>query len=92
MSNQQCDKKPKEIAQKVMAKSKLGFDCCAGAIDGMLVWIDQPRELECDLAKCPSSKFICVRKHKFGLNLQGTCYSEGCFLYDCIAHPASTFD
>jgi hypothetical protein len=38
------------------------------------------------------SKVFCGRKHKFGLNLQGTCDSEGHFLDVCIGHPASTSD
>ena len=87
-----CHKKQREIARKFMLKSKPGFECCAGAINGMLVWIECPSELECGTAQCGSSNFFCERKHKFGLNLQGTCDLEGCFLDVCIAHPASTSD
>jgi hypothetical protein len=73
-----------------MSKSKPGFHCCAGAIDGMLLWLERPSEEECDIAQCGSSKFFCCWKHKFGLNLQGTCDANGHFLDVCIGHPAST--
>ena len=53
---------------------------------------ERPSEEECDDANCPSSKFFCGRKHKFGLNLQGTCDSDGRFLDICIGHPAATSD
>jgi DDE superfamily endonuclease len=35
---------------------------------------------------------LCGRKHKFGLNLQGTCDSECRFLDLYIQHPTSTLD
>jgi hypothetical protein len=64
----------------------------AGAIDGMLLWIEWPSEAECDIACCSSVKFFCRRKHKFGLNLQSTCDLKCRFLDLNIAHPASTSD
>jgi hypothetical protein len=87
-----CHNKQHEIALGFKEKSRPEFGCCAGAIDGMLLWIEWPSEEECELARCGSVKFFCGRKHKFGLNLQGTCDSEGCFLDVCIGHPASTSD
>jgi hypothetical protein len=39
-----------------------------------------------------AKKFFCGRKHKFGLNLQGTCDAEGRFVDVSIGHPASTSD
>ena len=60
-----------------MAKNEPRFDCCAGAINKMLVWIEHPSEIECNIAKCGSSKFFCGKKHKFGLNLQRTSTLKG---------------
>ena len=73
-------------------KSKVGFSCCAGCIDGMLLWIEKPNDFECQRANCGSKKFFCGRKHKFGLNMQAVCDHEGRFLDVSIAHPASTSD
>jgi hypothetical protein len=58
----------------------------------MLLWIERPTEYEALLAQCGPKKFFCGRKHKFGLNLQGTCDSECRFLDVAIGHPASTSD
>ena len=59
----------------------------------MLLLIERSSEEECKKAKCSFSEFFCGRKHKFGLNLQGTCDSDGKeFLDVCIGHPASTSD
>jgi hypothetical protein len=60
------------IAVGFKGKSQAGFDTCCGAIDGMLLWTEKPSENECLKAGCGSKKFFCRRKHKFGLNLQGS--------------------
>jgi DDE superfamily endonuclease len=54
--------------------------------------MEKPSKADCLKAQCGSKKFFCGRKHKFGLNLQGTCDAEGKFLDISIAHPASTSD
>jgi hypothetical protein len=59
------------IAEGFRRKSAANFDCCAGAIDGILVWIHKPSQEECTKAGCSDGKFFCGRKHKFGLNYQG---------------------
>ena len=63
-----------------------------GAIDGMLLWMEKPTEEDCKIAECGPKKFFCGRKHKFGLNFQGTCDSKGRFMDVCVRHPASTSD
>jgi DDE superfamily endonuclease len=73
-------------------RSQPGFDTCCGAIDGMLLWTERPSDNECIKAGYGVKKFFCGRKHKFGVNLQGTCDSECRFLDICIQHPASTSD
>jgi hypothetical protein len=84
--------KQQELALAFKAKSAAGIDCCVGAVDGMLLWIERPTNADCERAHCGSKKFFCGRKHKFGLNLQATCDAEGKFLDVSIAHPASTSD
>jgi hypothetical protein len=62
--------KQKEIASAFYNASSAGFDSCAGAIDGILIWTQKPSEK--DAAKCGlgQKKFLCGRKNKFGLNCQ----------------------
>jgi DDE superfamily endonuclease len=80
------------IAAGFRKRSQPGFSSCCGAIDGMLLWTERYSEQECAKAGCGPKKFFCGRKHKFGLNMQGTCDSECRFLDVCIQHPASTSD
>jgi DDE superfamily endonuclease len=68
------------------------FDCCAGAIDGILIWLEKPSGIHCELSECGAKKFFCGRKKKFGLNMQATCDHEKRFLDICLKHPASTSD
>ena len=39
----------------------------------MLVWIEKPTEKDSEVAKCGTKKFFCIRKGKFGVNLQAMC-------------------
>jgi DDE superfamily endonuclease len=84
--------KQRAIAESFRRKSGASFECCAGAIDGILVWIHKPTEEECAMAGCSSGKFFCGRKHKFGLNCQAVCDSRGKFLEVSIIYPGSTSD
>jgi DDE superfamily endonuclease len=87
-----CHEKQKQLALAFKAKSAAAIDCCVGATDGMLLWIERPTNVDCDRAECGPKKFFCGRKHKFGLNMQATCDADGMFLDVSIAHPASTSD
>jgi hypothetical protein len=40
-----------------------GFSICAGAINGLLVWIEKPTAEDCEVAKCGP------KKKKFGLDM-----------------------
>ncbi|MGH3053645.1 MAG: transposase family protein, partial [Gaiellaceae bacterium] len=80
------------IASGFKARSQAQFGTCVGAIDGLLVWISKPSAFDCSVANVGAKKFFCGRKHKFGLNLQGTCDSDGRFLDVSIGHPASCSD
>jgi len=81
-----------KIAKGFEAKSTPRFSVCVGALDGMLVWMEKPTDKECEEAKCDTKKFHCIRKSKFGLNLQGVCDVKGRYLDVTIGHPGSTSD
>ena len=68
------------VARGFKRKSTAGFNCCVGAVDGMLVWLSKPTETECKKVGVGSAIFLCGRKKKFGLNLQATCDSNKKFL------------
>jgi hypothetical protein len=82
----------RQIAIDFKAKSSAGFDCCVGAVDGILIWIDRPSEKDSNVSGCDPTKFFCGRKHKFGLNCQAICDAKGKFLDISILFPGSTSD
>ena len=82
----------KRIARDFKAKNKGGFDNCAGAIDGILIWINRPSITQCRKIGCGQKKFKCSRKGKFGLNMQATCDAHRRFLDVSIMHPGATSD
>ena len=82
----------KRIAQGFHAVSNAGFKSCAGAVDGILVWIHKPSPKDCMDSGCSSGKFICGRKKKFGLNCQAVCDVRGRILDMSILYPGSTSD
>jgi hypothetical protein len=59
-----------KIAADFKAKSSAGFGVCAGAVDGILIWIHQPTLEEAKQVGVDQQKFVCGRKHKHGLNCQ----------------------
>ena len=62
--------KQKQIAAEFQAASTPGITNCAGAIDDILIWILKPSLEESKIAGVGQKKFLCGRKHKFGLNCQ----------------------
>ena len=82
----------KSIAQGFKEKSRPEFDCCAGAIDGMLIWTHAPTLSECEDLGVGQKKFFCGRKHRFGLNFQAVCDHECRFLDISILYGASCSD
>ena len=60
----------KMLARQFSRRSQAAFDCCVGAVDGILIWVLQPSPSCCKESKCDATKFFCGRKHKFGLNCQ----------------------
>ena len=67
-----CHKKQREIAASCCEARCVGFDNCAGTIDGILVWTHMPTEKDAgdDIG---SKSFLCARKAKFGLNMCNLC-------------------
>jgi len=82
----------RSIASMFQTVSSAGFDCCVGAIDGILIWITRPPEEFCDEIKCGAQKFLCGRKKKFGMNMQATCDARYRFLDVAMLHPGATSD
>ena len=89
-----------KIAQGFRAVSSVGFSNCAGAIDGILVWIHKPTAAQAEISGIGQQKFYCGRKGKFGLNCQAVADVRGRFLdlsinyggaaSDCLAFEASS--
>jgi hypothetical protein len=84
--------KQEEIARGFKRISGAGFDCCAGAIDGILIWTHRPTASDCKKTGCDAMKFLCGRKEKYGLNCQAVCDARGRFLDMSIIFPGSTSD
>ena len=82
----------KEMARRFAVKSQASFDCCVGAIDGMLVWVTRPTRTECDRIKVGAARFFCGRKKKYGVALQAVCDAERRFTDVYIGLPASASD
>jgi len=88
-----CDHdEQRKIAQGFKEKSQADIDCCAGCIDGMLVWMLKPNQTVCNASKVDSGKFFCGRKHKFGVNFQAVCDHKKRFINVSILFPASCSD
>ena len=93
-----CHEKQREIAASFCEASSVGFNNCAGAIDGILVWTHMPTEKDAgdDIGR---KSFLCARKGKFGLNMQAVSDKRGRILdlsikcggssSDCLAFEAS---
>ena len=82
----------KRIAKGFKDASKVKFDCCAGAIDGILIWMHKPSLKQAEKAGVGQKKFLCGRKHKFGLNCQAVCDVRGKILDISITYGGSSSD
>lgn len=82
----------KAIAMGFRDASKVKFDCCAGAIDGILIWMHKPSSKEAKNAGVGQKKFLCGRKHKFGLNCQAVSDVRGRILDISITYGGSSSD
>lgn len=73
-------KKQRQIASEFHSKSNADFDCCAGAIDCMLVWVEKSKGGCCQQSKVGAKKFYCGRKKKFGLCMQAVSDTNSRFM------------
>jgi hypothetical protein len=78
------------IAHGFSQLSAADLRCCAGAIDGILLWIHKPSLKDCLEAGCNAGKFFCGQKHKFGLNCQAVGDARGKIHDLSILYPGST--
>ena len=82
----------RKIAAEFQAKSVPGISNCAGAIDGIIIWMLKPSEKEAAKAGVNQLKFLCGRKHKFGLNCQAVSDCRGRIIDISIKFGASSSD
>ncbi|KAL3792389.1 hypothetical protein ACHAWO_010081 [Cyclotella atomus] len=66
----ECHEEQKKITQEDCGVSTVKFDCCCGSIDGILIWTLKPTLVDAKAVGVDQQKFMCGRKHKFGLNCQ----------------------
>lgn len=86
------EEKQREIAAGFESKSRACFNCCAGAIDGLLIWINKPSKEQCEITDQGQTKFYCGRKNKYGLNMQAVCDHQGRFLDVSIVYGGASSD
>lgn len=81
-----------QCAQGFKAKSQIDIDCCVGAIDGMLVWLNKPNTNDQQVIGFGPTKFFCGRKMKYGLNMMGVCDSKRRFIWVEVNMPGAASD
>ena len=81
-----------ELACKFQSVSEVNFSNCAGAIDGILIWMLKPSEEDAANAGCGRKKFFCGCKGKFGLNCQAVSDVRGRILDLSIGLPGASSD
>ena len=89
----------KKIAKSFCDASVVKFDNCAGAIDGILIWMTKPTKIDSERSDLGPKRLYCGRKKKFGLNCQVVSDKRGRILdismitggatADCLALEAS---
>jgi DDE superfamily endonuclease len=82
----------RQIAASFRSVSAVEFDNCAGAIDGILIWIQKPSGKDAVRSGIGLKKLYCGRKHKFGLNCQAVSDKRGRFLDISIKYGGSSAD
>ena len=82
----------KSIADAFCEVSTVDFPNCAGAIDGILIWIHRPTIQQAEESGVGQQKFYCGRKGKYGLNCQAVADVKGRFLDISINYGGSTSD
>jgi hypothetical protein len=81
-----------KLASKFKSVSEVKCTNCAGAIDGILIWILKPSEEDVAMAGCGRRKYFCGRKGKFGSNCQAVSDVRGWILDLLIGLPGASSD
>jgi hypothetical protein len=87
-----CEVEQTRIAAGFERVSEVGFSNCAGAINGVLIWMQKPMLKEARRVGVDQAKFLCGRKSKFGLNCQAVSDVNGKILDLSIAYGGSAAD
>ena len=82
----------RKIAREFQSVSSANFNICAGAIDGILIWIKKPTSASAAQAGAGQMRFLCGRKGKFGLNCQAVSDVRGRILDISIGYGGSSSD
>jgi hypothetical protein len=82
----------KNVAGGFEKASSVGFNVCAGSVDGILIWMQKPNVNEAKRVGVDQRKFLCGRKHKFGLNCQAVADVNGKILDISVVYGASAAD
>ncbi len=77
-----------KLACKFPSVSEIKFSNCAGAIDGIFIWMLTPLEEDAATAGCGRWKFFCGRKGKFELNCQAISEAVVSFWICWLDYPA----
>ena len=64
-----CHSKQRRIADGFKRSSRASWGVCAGAVDGILIWIEKPFENQPALKSLGQAKFYCGCKNKYGLSV-----------------------
>ena len=81
-----------DIADEFRSVSAVDFDNCAGAIDGILIWIHKPSIAQAIESEVGQAKYYCGRKSKFGLNCQAVADVRGRILDLSINYGGASSD
>jgi hypothetical protein len=81
-----------KISKEFQGVSSANIDICAGAIDGILIWMAKPTSKHAKNAEVNQGKFLCGRKGKFGLNCQAVSDVRGRILDVSIGYSGSSSD
>jgi len=86
-----CEVEQARIAAGFQQASEVGCNC-AGAINGVLIWMQKPMLKEAKWVGVDQAKFLCGQKSKFGLNCQAVSDVNGKILDISVAYGGSAAD
>lgn len=87
-----CHLKHMTVAKGFQKASTVGFNACAGAIDGLFIWINKPSLAELRCVGIDQQELFCGKKNKCGLSCQAVCAVSNCFLEMSITYCGALFD